>query len=317
MTSPPPPCETPFVMIPARVLANESLSSPAKLVYSVILDHANDDGVSRVGARRIATRTGVAKTTVLRAIDHLEEAGEITIERGESGRRHVYRVTPTSTEKRSRNATGSNTPNRSRRGPERSRNATGSGRGEDHVHTYSSTDVCAAPSGSSGKPKNTRPTNAVGAVLGAYAERWSARYSGKYKSEDRGRDAGLAKRILADCDGSVDEVVARLDHFFAAEDGWLAENRHPLPMFAKQHGRHATPRETAVDAEQVRPPAEPLIVADARRKWPDDFEAHERDYRLIAAAADAGRIPLHAVARFAGVGPAFRANHAEEVRRVG
>lgn len=321
--------ETPFVMIPARVLASVSLSSPAKLAYAVVLDHANSDGVSRVGARRIAERTGTAVSTVLRAIVDLEDAGEVTVERGKSGQRHVYRLAPPPTNKRSqnesasyvenrsRNASATCNPKRSQDGAQRSRSASASARRMDHVQKDLLPDVCAAPSARSRKSKTTKPTGPVGAVLRAYGDRWSARYAGTYRPEDRGRDARLLQRVLADCDGAVDEVTARLDRFFEIEGGWLAEHRHPLTTFAKQHRRHATPRETNSVSKNNRAPIGPLIVADACAKWPADFEAHADVYRAIAAVAESGRIPLDAVVCFAGDGPAFRAEHAEEVRRAG
>jgi glycosyltransferase XagB len=67
------------------------LSSRARLVLAVLVDHADGEGVARVGYRRIALLTAINKNAIRGVLDELERAGLINVlERGHSGTR--YRV---------------------------------------------------------------------------------------------------------------------------------------------------------------------------------------------------------------------------------
>lgn len=72
----------------------ECRTSSAKLVLLCLVDHASaKDGTCWPSLTRIAEMTGCSRNTVVRAIDHLEEDGLITVDRA-VGRSHRFKVNP-------------------------------------------------------------------------------------------------------------------------------------------------------------------------------------------------------------------------------
>jgi cellulose synthase/poly-beta-1,6-N-acetylglucosamine synthase-like glycosyltransferase len=67
------------------------LSSRARLVLAVLVDHADGEGVARTGYRRIAFLTGINKNAIRGVLDELERAGRIDVLQRGHGRSR-YRV---------------------------------------------------------------------------------------------------------------------------------------------------------------------------------------------------------------------------------
>ena len=77
---------------PKALLARRDLSATAKLVYIALADRVGVNGYTWAGIRTIARDVGCCHGTVQRALDDLESAGLLMVERRGCGRSHHYRV---------------------------------------------------------------------------------------------------------------------------------------------------------------------------------------------------------------------------------
>ncbi|MEI7836726.1 MAG: helix-turn-helix domain-containing protein [Planctomycetota bacterium] len=82
-----------FFKLPADVAARDDLTSSAKIVYAVIVDHFGNNGHSWPGVRCIGQESGLHPGTVSDCVHQLEQAGLVKVERSTWPRpRNTYRL---------------------------------------------------------------------------------------------------------------------------------------------------------------------------------------------------------------------------------
>lgn len=70
-------------------------------------------------------------------------------------------------------------------------------------------------------------------AVAAFCDGWQAKYGEKYLF-DGGKDGKAIKALVEHVSGDLDKFRAAVAEFFADDDGWLCEHRHPLGVFRSQ-----------------------------------------------------------------------------------
>ena len=82
-----------FYMLDKEIASRADLKPTDKIVLAVITDRIGNNGHSWPGIRRIAADAGLGSSkTAERAVNHLERAGLLTVERGRGGQPNHYRL---------------------------------------------------------------------------------------------------------------------------------------------------------------------------------------------------------------------------------
>ena len=82
----------PFIMVPKHIAARTDLPAGAKLAFAAIMDRMGRNKECWPGVRRLAQDIGCDKSTAQRAVDKLEEAGLVEVERRDWPKTNRYRV---------------------------------------------------------------------------------------------------------------------------------------------------------------------------------------------------------------------------------
>ncbi len=328
-----------FLKLDAALLARADVSPAAKLVFAVVADHLNAEGVAWLGIRRIARLTGTDGKLVQRALRRLEESNLIVIERRGSGRTNLYRL-PTAEQNRGQNDHGqnpqawsncppgvvkttteawSNRPQTQRDLKNQTARTVGSKAetANDDNSQPVLIDVGVKPrrrtASRNGKDTSAPPPPEVAELAEHFANLRNARYRGTY--HPKSTDAGDFAQMLSEA-GDVPEAKVRIDRYFGSKDAYYREQRHPVVLLRRQFDRFATEIEpSGVDGHAA--PGEHPLMADARERWAADVEAHDDEWRAIAKQADDGAVPYSAVRRSkAATGEEFRKSVTASARKA-
>lgn len=82
-----------YKILEDEIFAHTGLTPTAKLIYAILKNKIERNKVGEMGVRTIGTELGgAAKSTVLAAIQALEDAGLLIIQRSKSGGRTTYQL---------------------------------------------------------------------------------------------------------------------------------------------------------------------------------------------------------------------------------
>lgn len=313
-----------FTKAPDWLLARADLGFADKLVFAVIVDRMKD-GRASIGIRRIMARLAASNTTVVRAVKRLEAAGLLTVERGRSGQRTVYRLPDKAVTESHRSDQGEAVTERHRSMALRENKAVTKSYRERCQKVTASGDKksprpdqtllpdlarSTAPSGAGGKRAGKAtgpPGKATGphqALVEHFTSRWSEHNGGGKYPFDRARDPAAAKRILDHTNGDLDRARRIVNAYLEDDDSWLAEHAkgRPLSLLASNArlGKYlaATAGGSNSEAVQDHGPEEHPVLTDGRaRGWGDDVDAHPAEWMDIARRIEAGELNTFVVKR--------------------
>ncbi len=300
-----------FGRLPSSVVAGgwvRRLSTTELRIYMVLASHADRTWNATPGIQRIAELTGVGERTVQRAVNSLQDARLIDIERG-GGRRNTNRYTLNTSPP---NAEGNPVTQEvtvsgenpvtfddtvSNRKPRQTKVETPSESTPNPVtlgvtRTEEQKEQSAARRNRQTTKKKTQSEHRE--LVSYFSEQWASKSGGGAKyGFGGGKDAKAVTRILQSVGGDLDRAKRIIDVYLDSTDPWFCKRGKTLAILASGT---QLPKFIAATAQR-KPDAtctastEHRVMRDARaRGWGADVGRNPAWWVALADAVEVGRV---------------------------
>lgn len=146
-------------------------------------------------------------------------------------------------------------------------------------------------------------------------DRWNAVIGGGASYGFSGaRDGKAVKTILAAVGDNIHRAKAIVDRYLTDSDPWLVEHGAGRGLSLLASGARlekyiaVTADRSYVNDNGRAAAVEHPVVAEARRRWPEDVAKHADDWKTVAEAVESGRLSVQAVKKSRSkTGAEFRA----------
>lgn len=207
-----------FAKLLTSILERRDLTTVDKLLFAILRDRSNPDGLVSIGVRRLANLLVVKPDTLQRAASNLEAVGLLLQVRRGRGRRNQYRVTR----------------NPEKCIPNRDTSESGvypkSGHGVPPIgtlvypesgHVSDSEDI---QRGS--RTVRTKSESPHHKVIEHFTASWGKRFGGSYPFDSK-KDPSAVKRILESVGGNLDRAKHIVDAYLRDTDAYLGRRGSP------------------------------------------------------------------------------------------